>query len=152
MQTNWVDCFKFIFTFGVFLLLLVLFVVGLFWYIQEKIQSHLQSLRKVLAEFLDWRASEEKRYQDYLVQGVPSVLQQSEWVFGYLFFPKPLLKKHLGSCLRGILVPCKALHPAGVFGADPGQVWQALPPCAAACDPHFKSVSWHCSFSPQTES
>ncbi|XP_062369750.1 E3 ubiquitin-protein ligase TRIM7-like isoform X2 [Cinclus cinclus] len=33
---------------------------------EEKIQSHLQSLRKVLAEFLDWRASEEKRHQDYL--------------------------------------------------------------------------------------
>ncbi|XP_058720738.1 E3 ubiquitin-protein ligase TRIM7-like isoform X2 [Poecile atricapillus] len=33
---------------------------------EEKIQSHLQSLRKVLAEFLDWRESEEKRHQDYL--------------------------------------------------------------------------------------
>ncbi|XP_014107857.1 PREDICTED: E3 ubiquitin-protein ligase TRIM11-like [Pseudopodoces humilis] len=33
---------------------------------EEKIQSHLQSLRKVLAAFLDWRASEEKRHQDYL--------------------------------------------------------------------------------------
>lgn len=43
-----------------------------------------------------------------MVQGVPSVIQQSEWVFGYLFFPKPLLKRHAGSYLRGILVPCKA--------------------------------------------
>ncbi|XP_030916640.1 uncharacterized protein LOC102040053 isoform X2 [Geospiza fortis] len=33
---------------------------------EEKIQSHVQSLRKVLAEFLGWRASEEKRHQDYL--------------------------------------------------------------------------------------
>ncbi|GAB0201511.1 E3 ubiquitin-protein ligase TRIM7-like [Grus japonensis] len=33
---------------------------------EEKIQSHLRSLRKVLAEFLDWRASEEKRRLDYL--------------------------------------------------------------------------------------
>ncbi|XP_058280152.1 E3 ubiquitin-protein ligase TRIM11-like isoform X2 [Hirundo rustica] len=33
---------------------------------KEKIQSHLQSLRKVLTEFLDWRVSEEKRHQDYL--------------------------------------------------------------------------------------
>ncbi|KAL2294422.1 hypothetical protein Nmel_008153 [Mimus melanotis] len=98
----------------------------------EKIQSHLQSLRKVLAEFLDWRASKEKRYQDYLVQGTPSILQQSEWVFGYLFSLKPLLKKHVGSYPRGILAPCKALHSAGVVGADPEQVWQALPPCAAA--------------------
>ncbi|XP_077646395.1 C-type lectin domain family 2 member D6 isoform X1 [Lonchura striata] len=47
---------------------------------EEKILSHLQSLRKMLAEseFLYWRVSEEKRHQDYLVQGVPSVLQQSE--------------------------------------------------------------------------
>ncbi|XP_029862155.1 E3 ubiquitin-protein ligase TRIM7-like [Aquila chrysaetos chrysaetos] len=33
---------------------------------EEKIQSHLRSLRKVLAEFLDWRTSEEKRHRDYL--------------------------------------------------------------------------------------
>ncbi|KAM4879359.1 uncharacterized protein FYW23_015461 isoform 2-T2 [Sylvia borin] len=33
---------------------------------EEKIQSHLQSLRKVLAEFLEWRVNEEKRHQDYL--------------------------------------------------------------------------------------
>ncbi|XP_074786665.1 uncharacterized protein LOC141972630 isoform X1 [Athene noctua] len=33
---------------------------------EDKIQSHLRSLRKVLAEFLDWRASEEKRRLDYL--------------------------------------------------------------------------------------
>nr|XP_047912215.1 E3 ubiquitin-protein ligase TRIM11-like isoform X2 [Anser cygnoides] len=33
---------------------------------EEKIQSHLQSLRKVLAEFLEWRAADEKRRQDYL--------------------------------------------------------------------------------------
>ncbi|EOA95171.1 hypothetical protein Anapl_17877 [Anas platyrhynchos] len=34
--------------------------------LQEKIQSHLQSLRKVLAEFLDWRVADEKRRLDYL--------------------------------------------------------------------------------------
>ncbi|KAI6060496.1 Tripartite motif-containing protein 7-like isoform X2 [Aix galericulata] len=33
---------------------------------EEKIQSHLQSLRKVLAEFLDWRVADEKRRLDYL--------------------------------------------------------------------------------------
>ncbi|XP_074990807.1 E3 ubiquitin-protein ligase TRIM7-like isoform X2 [Calonectris borealis] len=33
---------------------------------EEKIQSHLRSLRKALAEFLDWKASEEKRRLDYL--------------------------------------------------------------------------------------
>ncbi|XP_049649007.1 E3 ubiquitin-protein ligase TRIM7-like [Accipiter gentilis] len=33
---------------------------------EEKIQSHLQSLRKLLAEFLDWRTNEEKRHRDYL--------------------------------------------------------------------------------------
>ncbi|KAM6106991.1 E3 ubiquitin-protein ligase TRIM7-like isoform 2-T4 [Phoenicopterus ruber ruber] len=52
MQTSRVDCFK-----------------VLFWgfgCIQEKIQAHLRSLRKALAEFLDWRASEEKRRLDYL--------------------------------------------------------------------------------------
>ncbi|XP_066842908.1 protein piccolo-like isoform X8 [Anser cygnoides] len=35
---------------------------------EEKIQSHLQSLRKVLAEFLEWRAADEKRRQDYLLE------------------------------------------------------------------------------------
>ncbi|XP_074666601.1 pyrin-like isoform X2 [Strix aluco] len=33
---------------------------------EDKIQSHLRSLRKALAEFLDWRASEEKRRVEYL--------------------------------------------------------------------------------------
>ncbi|XP_030366699.1 E3 ubiquitin-protein ligase TRIM7-like [Strigops habroptila] len=33
---------------------------------EEWIRSHLQALRKVLAEFLDWRMSEEKQHVDYL--------------------------------------------------------------------------------------
>ncbi|XP_042658253.1 E3 ubiquitin-protein ligase TRIM11-like isoform X2 [Tyto alba] len=62
---------------------------------EEKIQPHLQSLRKVLAEFLDWRASEEKQRLDYL--------------------------KHAGSSLRHVPAPREAPNPAGAAGADPGQ-------------------------------
>ncbi|XP_053860126.1 uncharacterized protein LOC128822443 isoform X2 [Vidua macroura] len=38
---------------------------------------------------------------------------------------EPLLKKHMGSYPRGILAPCKDLHPVGVVGADPGQMSEA---------------------------
>lgn len=118
-------------------------LTALIWFfffecIQEKIQSHLQSLRKVLAEFLDWRAS--KGTPDYLVQGVPLALQKSEWVFGYLFFPKPLLKKHVGSSPRGTL-------------KSPTPSWSGW--CrswaGSASTANFESISWHCSFSSQME-
>lgn len=101
---------------------------------EEKIQSHLRSLRKVLAEFLDWKVSEEKRRVDYLVR-VPSAFRQPRWLLGY-FFPQ----KQAGSSPRRVPAPCKTPNPVGAAGADPGQVWRAPPPCAAAYYRCFKSL------------
>ncbi|XP_041342085.1 uncharacterized protein LOC121363644 isoform X3 [Pyrgilauda ruficollis] len=49
---------------------------------EEKIQSHLQSLRKVLAEFLDWSTSEEKRHHNYLGLDWFWTEYRKEWQWG----------------------------------------------------------------------
>lgn len=85
--------------------------------IQERLQAHLRALRKVLAEFLDWRMSEEKQRTDYLVRG-PSLIQQPNGSLGR--FPLPETRG-----IVSVLLPSALERPGSGWSRwhGSGQVW-----------------------------
>lgn len=100
--------------------------------IQEWIRSHLQALRKVLAEFLDWRMSEEKQHVDYLVRGL-LLFQQPNGSLGR-FPPQNMWDR-----------PCDASRSPGKprIRLEPlARIWAGLVSAASVCG-CFKSLSFH---------